>query len=69
MRVVKREVDPTSYNLEFYDDHYKDMPYIGTLKFSAKSQDGQALVSIIRDNEVMEFDYEEVRYLQMMRSR
>ncbi len=68
MRIVKRVVDPSSFNLEFY----QGPEYIGTLKFGSRNQEALAFVEGLRSGELGELvpiDYEVINYLQMTRAR
>lgn len=73
MKIVKRIVDPTTFNLEFYDtiDPVNGVrQYLGTLKFSRTDAAHNDFVGALRDGELGEMvgiDYEEIQYLQMTR--
>ncbi len=61
MRIVKRKVDPTSYNLEFYGNNKW---YHGTLKFSSHDLIASAMLGYILEN-MPEIKFESVRYILM----
>lgn len=72
MRVILRDVDPTTVNLEFYDEPELkvDRRYLGTLKLSKNHPEHRAFIESLRDGEPGEavpINFAEVRYILLDR--
>lgn len=67
MRIIQRDVDPSSFNLEFYDDQDRNdcVNYLGTLKLNKRDWQHLKLMEILSNNDLIPVKYEAVKYILM----